>query len=245
MNLRKQLICDALRAFVQQRPGLEFGNYGSIETYRAEMRSITRDLNHARTLLRYVEARDSITADRLLHAAKHAYSGRLSIKACPHGQSHAAECGNCHRKWCDACDPAPSALCHHCHGNGYVPIPGAVTIDYCTGQYWPTEYRRAVCAVLASAIWDYWREHAMPAPSRIDLELHKWNGNQWATTTLGCYSTRDEAEAARADRTDANDCMVVERYAPAGSMRQICAGDWFRHTAKREFGNGIAARWFQ
>lgn len=30
-------------------------------------------------------------------------------------------------------------------------------LSYCTGQYWPTEYRRAVCAVLASVIWDYWR----------------------------------------------------------------------------------------
>jgi hypothetical protein len=26
-------------------------------------------------------------------------------------------------------------------------------IDYCTGQYFPTEYRKAVCAVLASALW--------------------------------------------------------------------------------------------
>tara|TARA_R110000868_G_scaffold95522_6_gene262674 strand:- start:830 stop:1318 length:489 start_codon:yes stop_codon:yes gene_type:complete len=30
-------------------------------------------------------------------------------------------------------------------------------LDYCTGQYFPTEYRRAVCAVLAAALWDYWR----------------------------------------------------------------------------------------
>ena len=32
---------------------------------------------------------------------------------------------------------------------------GKVTIDYCTGQYWPTEYRAVVCAVLASALWEY------------------------------------------------------------------------------------------
>lgn len=32
------------------------------------------------------------------------------------------------------------------------------SIQYCTGQYFPTEYRRAVCAVLASAIWDRLRE---------------------------------------------------------------------------------------
>ena len=31
-------------------------------------------------------------------------------------------------------------------------------LDYCTGQYWPTEYRKAAAAVLASAIWSYWRD---------------------------------------------------------------------------------------
>ena len=29
-------------------------------------------------------------------------------------------------------------------------------VDYCTGQYFPTEYRSAACAVLAAAIWRYW-----------------------------------------------------------------------------------------
>ena len=27
-------------------------------------------------------------------------------------------CGNCGRSWCERCDPAPSALCHYCHGRG-------------------------------------------------------------------------------------------------------------------------------
>lgn len=36
--------------------------------------------------------------------------------------------------------------------------PGAFTLDYCTGQYWPTEYRRAVANVLSAALWSYWRE---------------------------------------------------------------------------------------
>ena len=31
-------------------------------------------------------------------------------------------------------------------------------LSYCTGQYWPTEYRASVCAVLASAIWNYFRD---------------------------------------------------------------------------------------
>jgi len=39
-------------------------------------------------------------------------------------------------------------------------------IDYCTGQYFPTEYRKAVCAVLARALWNYWRSNATD-PQRI------------------------------------------------------------------------------
>lgn len=119
MEARKQALIDALQRFVAQRPGLEFANYGDVSAYRAEMRSITKDRHHAEELIRAVSWRDSITADDILHAAKHAHSGRLSITET---------------------------------------APGAFTLDYCTGQYWPTEYRRAVANVLSSALWDYWRE---------------------------------------------------------------------------------------
>ena len=37
-------------------------------------------------------------------------------------------------------------------------VEGSFLVSYCTGQYFPTEYRRAVCAVLSSALWHYWRE---------------------------------------------------------------------------------------
>lgn len=30
-----------------------------------------------------------------------------------------ATCGNCGASWCSRCDPAPSALCHSCHGRGH------------------------------------------------------------------------------------------------------------------------------
>jgi len=114
MDIQKQTIIDALSKFAGQRPGLEFGNYGEISAYRSEMRSITKDLQHARTLLRAVELASGLTAEQLMGGFR-AFSGRLTLNA-----------------------------------NG--------TLDYCTGQYWPTEYRRAVCAVCASALWDYYRE---------------------------------------------------------------------------------------
>ena len=117
--MEKQAIIEALDKFIRQRPGLEWGDYGDHKAYNAEVRSITKDLRQARTLLAAVSWRDSITAESLIDAAKHSFSGRLSIEE----------------------------------------KDGKVVIDYCTGQYWPTEYRKAVCAVLASALWDYWREN--------------------------------------------------------------------------------------
>ena len=36
---------------------------------------------------------------------------------------------------------------------------GKVTVDYTTGQYFPTEYRRAVCSGLSAVLWDYFRNN--------------------------------------------------------------------------------------
>jgi hypothetical protein len=122
MDIRKQAICNALRAFARQRPGMEFGNYGDAKSYRAELRAITRDLAHATELLRAVEWSDGITADALIDAARGAFSGRLSLR---------------------------------------IDASYRVHIEYCTGQYFPTEYRKAVCAVcavLASALWSRFRD---------------------------------------------------------------------------------------
>ena len=123
--LTKTAILQALARFIAQRPGLEFGNYGDAAAYRSEMRSITRARHIAEQLLSYVAIRDSITADRILAAARDRFSGRLSIT--------------------ERAD-------------------GACVIDYCAGQYFPTEYRKAAAAVLAGAIWDWLRDECMPAP---------------------------------------------------------------------------------
>lgn len=42
-----------------------------------------------------------------------------------------------------------------------------VRIDYCTGQYWPTEYRAAACRVLASALWHYWHASGYDTADKI------------------------------------------------------------------------------
>jgi hypothetical protein len=116
----KNEIISALRTFAQKRPNLEYCNYGDSSSYRAEARAITKDLHHARRLIKKVEL-SGITAQDLIVASNEAFSGRLTII------------------------PA----------NTY---SDQFKIDYCTGQYFATEYRKAVCAVLARALWNHWRE---------------------------------------------------------------------------------------
>lgn len=112
-------ILHALSSFAATRPGLDPRDYArdwrdteGRKAYAAEVRSITKDLHHARALLTAVRL-SGITEAQLIEAFR-AFGGRLSWD----GQR----------------------------------------LDYCTGQYYPTEYRRAVCAVLASALWNYFRD---------------------------------------------------------------------------------------
>ncbi len=127
--MNRQAIIDALYKFISQRPGVDARNYFSdwrdVEgrrAYNSEVRSITRDLQTARLLLRQIELREiSFPAEKIVEAARHSYSGRLSINVKPGTK-------------------------------------GEIQIDYCTGQYFPTEYRKAVCALCASLLWESKRD---------------------------------------------------------------------------------------
>lgn len=210
----KAQICDLLRAFIHQRPGLEFGNYGDVSAYRSESRAITRDLHDAETLLAYVERHDSIGADRLRAAFRDAYSGRLSLV---YTRSHECDCGHKWRAMVQMSEHTQNLSgeatqwCPKCGKRPMISNPHTATLDYCTGQYWPTEYRKAACAVLASAIWDWMREHCMPAP----MARH-------ASDTRDCYIWKNAS----------------------GRSAIVSAGDYLRAAARREFGATIARRWF-
>ena len=156
MESRKAKILEALTKFVRQRPGLEYANYSDSRSYRAESRSISRDLQHTTELIAQVSWREGITADAIISTAKRAYSGRLTISETSKG----------------------------------------VTVNYCTGQYFSTEYRRAVCAVLAGALWDHWRDD-MPAPVArrtehgIELDLYALGSRK----VTACDYLRGRAQA--------------------------------------------------
>ena len=118
MQPTKDQILDALSRHISQRSGIDARNYFSgwndtegRKAFAAEYREILREGRDARTLLYAVRRSVTITADDILKATKHAYSGRLTYNA------------------------------------------EKDRFDYCTGQYFPTEYRVAACAVLAAVLW--------------------------------------------------------------------------------------------
>jgi hypothetical protein len=112
-----------LRAFVNQRPRLEFANYGVAKTYRAELRMITRQRADALILLRAAELRESISAQNLIEAFPQVFCGRFEL----------------------------------------MEIKGKLALKYSAGQYYPTEYRAAVAAMLARCLWVWVATNCLPA----------------------------------------------------------------------------------
>jgi hypothetical protein len=180
----KQAIISALAAWIKQRPGLEYGNYGDPVSYRAELRSIGKDLTHARALLNYVESCEGITGETLAYAFS-AFSGRLS--------------------WDGA------------------------KLNYCVGQYWPTEYRRAACGVLASAIFLYWRDDFQGDGFTI-----RANGKSYSA-----FKTREDAKAYLETKREILPFGFVTETMGGNTFRQ-----WIQGRASRYFGVSISRRWF-
>ena len=104
---------DLLVKFVNQRPGLEYANYGDSKSYNAESREITKDRNDFYELLCLAQRRIENLEQKLTFNLTQS-SGRLTLK-----------------------------------GN---------KLEYCTGQYFPTEYRPAANRILAQLIFNGYRD---------------------------------------------------------------------------------------
>lgn len=95
---RKQAICDALRTWINQRPGFDPNNYDRTG-YLSDSRTVQRQARDARELLRAVEL-SSITADALIAAFSRAFSGRLQMQFDPAGSSAAQKPGTVRISYC-------------------------------------------------------------------------------------------------------------------------------------------------
>lgn len=124
-----QTTISKLVKFVNQRPGLDFSNYGDTKAYRSESREITRDKHDFEELLALAVSRVSNLEEALATYLKSS-SGRLILN----------ENGN---------------------------------LEYCTGQYFPTEYRPAASNVLKTLIWNSYRDEKDDTGNPVYTDGHE------------------------------------------------------------------------
>ncbi len=126
MNDRKQKLLETLDGFVNSRPGLDPRDYadGTMEGWR----------NYRRESAAITRDMHDYYAIRGQVAWRDSIDADAIIKASVHAYS-----GRLTIKLITSDEP----------GKG-----PHFQLSYCAGQYMPTEYRKAACAVLASAWWD-------------------------------------------------------------------------------------------
>lgn len=187
-------IC-ALVDFAAQNPGLDFANYGEISSYRSEARSIQKDWHRFKLAL--CEASSlGVTDAQVIEAAKGAFSGRLTWTT----THQCAVCG----KLVESAEQPPISNCELPPNHSFGDLPKHIWNNprkfwsYTTGQYFPTEYRKAAASVLECAI------HAVkasrPAVSREVFsiaalrELNAENGGCWFDkASMRFFGTRIES----------------------------------------------------
>ena len=146
-------IC-ALADFAAQNAGLEFGNYGDRAAYAQEARDIGNDWKRFKLALQAASDARVTDAD-VIAAAPTAFSGRLTWRPKQHTPA-TVQAGEASREgdW-----------------------------SYCTGQYFPTEYRKAAATLLEYATRAV--KQARPPAARsvftiADLRaLNEENGGCW------------------------------------------------------------------
>lgn len=117
-------------------------------------------------------------------------------------------------------------------------FPEGPHVTYTAGQYVCTEYRAAACATMARALWDWTREHAMPAPIKHRVKNYHGDANPSALPEL-------HAACEERNRRGADTCYLEDYYrAPGNPDKLLRAADWLRAHFRREFGRGIQSRWF-
>lgn len=166
---RIQPAISALVEFAAQNSGLEFANYGGDgKAYREEARDINQDWQRFKTALAIASA-EGVTDKEVIAAAPGAFSGRLEWIS----ENYLRE--------------------KHGMNTDYTP-----RWSYTTGQYFPTEYRKAAATVLEAAIRAV--RQARP-PQRETVKsiaelkaLNEKNGGCWfEASTMRFFGTKIES----------------------------------------------------
>ena len=190
----------ALETWIKQRPGVDPRDYGDgrdgFKSYRAEVRAIGQD--RKRALKALDEARGAILADSF-----RAFSGRLEWVPAYIGTLELLNPDLRFGAGSKIANGAPSVTPAH--------------LSYTTGQYWPTEYRKAAAAVLESYIASWRRKYAAEHPPTFTYRTiedvkaaNRAVGGHWFDAdTMRFFHTRIESGLIACDWQAASDNVAA------------------------------------
>ncbi|MDX6610945.1 MAG: hypothetical protein QOD75_131 [Blastocatellia bacterium] len=213
----------ALIKFAAQRSGIERNNYYSPwdtgetlrhgrRAFQQEQQSIRADLRRFREAIK-IAAAEGVTDADVLAEAPHAFSGRLQWKS--HKAKHYRQT-----------DPAKYGGTHK--GGTVISEIELWDWEYCAGQYFPTEYRKAAATLLEAAIRRVRQarpsETAEPITTISQLKaLNERNGGSWfERSTMRFFGTRIESGIIRGGYFITSDKRGFEDSAGRGfTIRQF------------------------
>lgn len=172
----------ALEKWIGRRPGLDYRNYGQLAPYRAELRSIAQDKRRALKALEEARGLTPARPELLAEAFKRAFSGRLEWT-----NGITCKCAICQDDMCkDDCAGNPREPWH---------------LEYCTGQYFPTEYRKAAASVLETYIATWRQAEAEEHPRTFTYQTiedvkaaNRQIGGHWFDrSTMRFFNTKIES----------------------------------------------------
>lgn len=186
------IIFDAMKQWINQRSKLDFADYGDRTAFGQDSRQVSADGTRARKALAEARSLQPARLDVLLDSFR-AFSGRLQWIGCTCGT-----CSVCNGPMiCGAC-----TQCARCTGHA----PSCKWscqphLSYTTGQYWPTEYRKAAASVLETYCSAWRAAEAREKPKTFvyvtldDVEAaNRSIGNHWFDRdTMRFFKTKIES----------------------------------------------------
>lgn len=230
-------IFNALEKFINQRSRLDHRDYGfdanGRAAYRSDARQVMKDGNRARKALADARALQPARLAVLLDSFR-AFSGRLEWIP---GKSIDGTCKACAGGFKSELGPIDHYA--NCETRGH--------LEYCTGQFFPTEFRKAAAAVLETycAAWRAAQNAENPQTftySTMDdvIAANAAIGNHWfEPSSMRFFKTKIESRLIAGHRfvTSEKGPDGVRRYSvrdakPDGTIDTI--GEFQAHATKRK-----------
>lgn len=129
---------------------------------------------------------------------------------CKEQEPKRVTCGNCGTEWCERCDPAPSALCHVCHGRGHTTAPLKQGIVYPEHAAPEVDHARTLVQQAIEELEDWQSQHGEYDPAEFIEYATVITDEHCETCGAAPGETHPPACADHVDMVECPNCGEIE-----------------------------------